>query len=139
MAQIEVACPSCRKLHAFSDLVPFRAECDACSADLHVCITCRFHDRYVENECREDSAEPVAKKDRANLCEYWKPLPVGGASEDPAAAAKARLAALFGGSGTAPTGAGPAAPAPTTPAAPASSGSAADEAKRKLEELFKKK
>ena len=121
MALLEVACPSCQKLHTFSDLVPFRSECDACSADLHVCVTCRFHDRYVENECREDSAEPVAKKDRANLCEYWKPLAVGGSDEDPAVAAKARLAALFGG-----------------PAA-GSGASAADEAKRKLEELFKKK
>lgn len=130
MASVEVACPSCRKVHAFSDLVPFRAECEACSADLHVCVACRFHDRYVENECREDSADPVAKKDRANLCEYWKPVAMGAADEDPAAAAKAKLAALFGGA-PAPTGRAPAAATPDA--------HAADEAKRKLEALFKKK
>lgn len=99
MARLEVSCPSCKKVHAFSDLVPFRAECDQCSADLHVCIACRFYDRYVENECREDSADPVSKKDRANLCEYFKPLALGDKSAT----------------------------------------SAVDEAKRKLEELFKKK
>lgn len=100
MAHLEVACPACKRLHSFSDLVPFRAECEACAADLHVCISCRMYDRYAENECREDAAEPVAKKDRANLCEYYKPL---------------------------------------APGAPDAAASAADEAKRKLEALFKKK
>lgn len=97
MARLEVSCPSCRRLHSYTDLVPFRAECEACSADLHVCITCRLHDRYAENECREDDAEPVAKKDRANLCEYWKPLAPGEANAATSAAdeAKKKLEALF--------------------------------------------
>lgn len=132
MALIELLCPSCQKVHAFDGLVPFRAECDACSADLHVCIACRMHDRYVENECREDQADPVAQKDRRNLCEYFKPQPIGADAADHAAAeAKRKLAALFGA-------------APSTSSAPASlpppSGAdAAAEAKRKLDELFKKK
>jgi hypothetical protein len=125
---VVVTCASCGRAHAFSGVVPFRAECEGCTADLHSCATCRFHDRYVENECREDQADPVAKKDRRNLCEYWKPRQPGAAVDD-AAAAKAKLAALFGGVSP------PSATTPTSGAAP----SAADEAKRKLEELFKKK
>ena len=134
MARLEVACPACARLHAFTDLVPFRAECESCSADLHVCITCRFHDRYVENECREDAADPVAKKDRTNLCEYWKPIAIGVVSDDPAAAAKAKLAAMFG------AGASVAPPLPGgAPHAAPSGPSVANEARRKLDELFKKK
>ena len=131
---IVVTCPACGRDHSYNGVVPFRAACDACTADLHACVTCRFHDRYVDNECREDQADPVAKKDRSNLCEYWKPRSAaGGGDDDSAAKAKAKLAALFGGAvvpGPAPSGLMP----PSTSAV-----SAADEAKRKLEELFRKK
>jgi hypothetical protein len=123
---IVVACHACGRAHHFQDLVPFRAECEGCAADLHACTACRFHDRYVENECREDAADPVAVKDRRNLCEYFKPKTADGTDLDEAARAKAKLAALFGG--------GPAPPPAPRPA----SDSAADEAKRKLEALFKK-
>jgi hypothetical protein len=126
---IVVHCHSCGRAHDFTDVVSFRAECEACAADLHVCLGCRFYDRSVENQCREDAADPVGVKDRRNLCEYWKPRSVV-AVDDEAAAAKAKLAALFGG----------AAPSPMAPSTPMSSSSsdAAAEAKRKLEALFKK-
>jgi hypothetical protein len=126
VALVEVRCPSCKKVHTFDALVPFRAECDACAADLHVCHACRFYDRFVENECRETEADPVANKDRRNLCEYFKPLAISGATDD-SAAARAKLEALFGGAAPARA---PAAPAPDDAAA---------EAKRKLEALFSKK
>ena len=123
---IVVICHSCKKQHSFADIVTFRAECDACSSDLHVCLNCKFYDRYVENQCREDQADPVANKDRRNLCEYFKPLGAD-AGDDEATKAKAKLAAMFGG---APTSSSSAASSPSDPAA---------EARRKLEELFKKK
>ncbi len=131
---ITVACPACARPHQFSDLVPFRAECEACAADLHVCVTCKFHDRSVENECREDQAEFVSVKDRRNLCEYWKARVVDDGAADPAAEAKRKLAALFGEGPASPSAPSPSAPSPSSP----SSSSAADEAKRKLEALFKK-
>ena len=94
MALILVTCPSCKKEHSYDGMLPFRAECDKCSADLHVCLTCRFWDRYAENECRESEADPVANKDRRNLCEYWKPREDKG--EDARVSdAKAKLDALF--------------------------------------------
>jgi hypothetical protein len=134
VSAIEVRCPSCKTEARFEGIVPFRAECEKCAADLHVCITCRFYDRYVENECREDQADPVANKDRRNLCEYWRPLDIGGGGvDDEAARAKAKLAAAFGLQTPS------AAPQSPNAASPASAPSAADEAKRKLEELFKKK
>ncbi len=120
--RIEVACPSCRRGQAFADFVPFRADCEACGADLHVCLGCSFHDRYVENECREHEADPIAQKDRRNLCEYFRPLPANTASADPSALAKAKLAALFG--------------APPLAATPGDDPVA--DAKRKLEALFQK-
>jgi hypothetical protein len=135
MALVEVRCPSCKKVHAFDALVPFRAECDACTADLHVCIACRFYDRYVENECREDQADPVANKDRRNLCEYFKPQAVGGGADTAAADAKAKLAAAFGLKPTAPSSTAPASTAPTA----GGDDDKAAEAKRKLEALFGKK
>ena len=73
-------------------------------------------------------ADPVAVKDRRNLCEYWKPLAIGGDADDETTRAKAKLAAAFGLQ-----------PPTSTAAAPSSGTSAADEAKRKLEALFKKK
>ena len=131
---LNLRCPECAKEHTFRDLLPFRSECEACAADLHVCLTCRFYDRYVENQCREDAADHVSAKDRRNLCEYWKPRALDEGEDDEAAKAKAKLAALFGGP-------------PPSPSSSSSSGAAegatageraADEAKRKLEALFKK-
>ena len=125
--KLEVTCPACATVHSFDDVVPFRAECDKCAADLHVCISCRFYDRYADNECREDQADPVQVKDRRNLCEYWKPLAIGDDAIDDVARAKARLAAAFG------------LPQPSHASPGASSSTAADDARRKLEALFNKK
>jgi hypothetical protein len=126
---LSVHCHQCGRAHHFADLVPFRAECEGCAADLHACLGCRFFDRFVENQCREDAADPVAVKDRRNLCEYWKPREAGQAGDD-TAAAKAKLAALFGG------------PAPSSLSSSSSSSSSSDDAaaiaKRKLEALFRK-
>jgi len=120
MAQHTIACAGCGTPHTYDMQLGFREECERCAADLHVCLTCRFYDKYADNECRETEADPVPQKDRRNLCEYWKPR--GEQAEVSAAdEAKAKLAALFGG------------------AAPAPSPSSDDEHKRKLEALFKKK
>lgn len=125
--QHTISCPSCGTKHTFDGGLSFREECSRCAADLHVCLTCRFYDRYVENECRETEAEYVKAKDRRNLCEYWKPRENAEEGMSEADAARAKLAALFGDK-----------PASSSAAGGVSS-SPADEAKRKLEELFKKK
>lgn len=96
MATFEVICSECQTPALFDGHLPFREECERCSADLHICLTCRFHDRFAADECRETSADPVARKDRRNLCEYWKPKSQTAEAETAEAAAKAKLAALFG-------------------------------------------
>lgn len=122
-----VVCPACSKRHAFTGTLSFREEC-ACGQDLHVCHTCKFHDRYAENECREPTADPVAEKARRNLCEDWRPRVEGDASTSEADRAKAKLAALFGER-----------PATSTTTSPTDAPSSADEARARLEALFKKK
>ena len=84
MADLVVICHDCKTPNDFRERVPFRAECEKCSADLHACLTCRFYDRDSENECRETEAEPVQTKDRSNLCEYFKVRETGasGTPED---------------------------------------------------------
>lgn len=82
---------------ASGERVGFRASCEACGADLHVCRNCTHHDPAAYNECRESNAERVSHRDRANRCDYFVPA----ASEatpganDPGGAARDALDALF--------------------------------------------
>ncbi len=70
--QILVFCFDCGQKLSFAERVGFRAECDRCGADVHVCKNCRFYDPKVYNECRETSADVVKEKDRANYCEFFE-------------------------------------------------------------------
>jgi len=76
-----------------------RAECLACRAELHVCRLCHFYDPRVEGKCREDRAEEVREKERANFCDYFKLRPNAFKAKDVARteAAKGQIDALFGG------------------------------------------
>ena len=85
--------------HAAGDAIGFRAECDRCAADLHVCLNCVHHDPGAYNECREPSAERVRDRDRANRCEYFRFRTTGGAGDGADAErrrAQSALDALFG-------------------------------------------
>ncbi|MGD8394564.1 MAG: hypothetical protein PVF43_03695 [Candidatus Eiseniibacteriota bacterium] len=71
--------------------------CPHCSAYLHACVQCVFHDPHAHNQCREPQAEFVANREKANFCEFWKlGTPGGGGPGDRRADdARARLDALF--------------------------------------------
>lgn len=78
-----------------------RDQCPECSADLHVCKMCCYFDRAIPRQCREDGAEDVTEKERANFCDWFKP---SATAFDPgrkasAKAAQDALAALFGADG----------------------------------------
>jgi hypothetical protein len=75
------------------------ADCPACHAELHVCRQCRFYDPRVEGRCREERAEEVREKERANFCDWFKPRADAYCPPDAARAAAARAGAdaLFGG------------------------------------------
>lgn len=81
-------------------LLPFSRyeECSVCKADLHVCLACRHYDPNLNDGCREDRAEFVLDKDKANFCDYFRANPKPHVSRDnaEARAARARLAELFG-------------------------------------------
>lgn len=76
------------------------SECPACRTELYVCRMCVFHDPALRQGCREDRAEHVQEKLRANFCDYFTPAPgafkpVERSGEQDA---RARLDALFGSS-----------------------------------------
>jgi len=73
-------------------------ECAACRSQLHVCRLCRHFDRSRPKQCREDDAEEVRDKERANFCDWFKPRPGAFDAAGPAAEAAARSAldGLFG-------------------------------------------
>ncbi len=52
--------------------ISFRDECQKCGSDLHVCLNCLFYDTGKANSCREDSADYVRERDKANYCEYFR-------------------------------------------------------------------
>ena len=103
--------------------VPFArvAECPACRGDLHVCRMCVFFDPGARRGCKEPVADEVSDRERANFCGYFTAARgLGPGADTPVSqAALAELDSLFG------------LPSPN-PASP----SDADEARRRLDELF---
>ena len=81
-------------------LLPFSRyeECSACKADLHVCHACRHYAENLSDGCREDRADFVLDKDKANFCDYFNANPNAFIASDDseARAARAKLAELFG-------------------------------------------
>ena len=59
---------------------------------------CKEYDPAVSDGCREDRADFVLDKDKANFCDYFKPRPGAYQKKDDsqAKAARAHLAELFG-------------------------------------------
>ena len=109
-------------------------ECPKCVAALRACRMCRFYDPNVSNDCREPMADVVADKERANTCDYYSPA--GGQERGDAGegdAARAKLDAVFGGAKPPPLMAGEA------DAFRERGASEAEDARRRLEELFGKK
>jgi len=76
-------------------------ECPACNAHLHICRMCINYDPSVTKACREDDADEVREKERANFCDYFQPaenaFDAGRAATEKQAAAQ--LQGLFGEEG----------------------------------------
>ncbi len=74
------------------------AVCSKCRAYLHACRLCVSYDPSLTRKCREQDAEEVADKERANFCGYFKARPgayrPGG--EARTQAARTQLGDLFG-------------------------------------------
>ncbi len=108
-------------------LLPFSRyeECSHCKTDLHACIACKHYDETVSDACREDRAEFVLDKERANFCDYFRinPNSFRGNKQSENDLARAKLAELFGEE-------------PVQADASASPASAADQALEELKRLF---
>ncbi|ABV35285.1 conserved hypothetical protein [Shewanella sediminis HAW-EB3] len=75
-----------------------REGCGACGADQHVCKMCVFFNDSGRGDCREERAEWVSDRERANFCDYFKLSEGGTDTYAPGAneQALAELAELFG-------------------------------------------
>lgn len=105
-----------------------REQCPKCDASLHACRQCQHYDPMASKACREPVADEVVDKEGGNFCDFFQPRFGLAKTQDSAAEqARARLTQAFGGGGTGSSG------------ALRGSTSSADEAKRKLEEMFGKK
>lgn len=108
------------------------AQCRQCYADLHVCILCRYYNPQYRDGCDEPNADTVRDRETANFCHYFRPRANAHQtrSQDPNAAARAQLEALFGNS------------EPESPSETADSLTRrkreADQARQALDDLFKK-
>jgi predicted RNA-binding Zn-ribbon protein involved in translation (DUF1610 family) len=47
--------------------------CPKCGRDVKACKGCEFYDPSSHNECRENQADRVLEKDKANFCDYFRP------------------------------------------------------------------
>ena len=74
MADVTFSCFNCgHQIPLLSAEKIFKKDtCPQCESDLHCCKNCRFFDPSVHNECRENQAEWVRRKDKANYCDYFE-------------------------------------------------------------------
>jgi hypothetical protein len=96
--QQQVRCHKCSTLNSFVPPLGRGDECEKCRESLRVCLNCRFYDRNVYRECRENQAEWVQDKSQANFCGYFEGSTQAGSGTSDADKAKAALNALFGNS-----------------------------------------
>ena len=94
----EIACSRCGgSLATLSLPLSRQDQCPSCSVYLHVCMMCGYFDKNVAKQCREDDAEEVHEKERANFCEWFTPSSNAFDRKRDAADKKSRgdLASLF--------------------------------------------
>lgn len=151
MAERNLLCWSCgAALSGIPLPLGRREQCPRCTASLHACRQCVHFDPVANKACREPVADEVVDKEGGNFCDYFLPrFGMERVADTEAARARARLAQAFGGGQGvpgAPAAPGGAAGGHTGAAGgagpvsgPRGSTSGADEAKRRLEELFGKK
>ena len=70
----QVFCYKCKKLvsHIEAGTKISRQEtCPHCMASLRCCKMCQFYDLTAYNECKENIAERIIDKEKANFCDYF--------------------------------------------------------------------
>ena len=119
------ACYSCQEELIFDVKIGRRDMCPGCSAYLHSCYNCEYHDKNAHNQCRENQGEFIRDRTEGNFCLHFQFRTIDDDGVSESDQAKAKLEALFGGSSKKST--------PTV-----GSPSTEDAARARLEDLFKK-
>ncbi len=88
-------CHKCRRELPFESRILRSEQCPWCSADLHCCLNCNFHDPSCHNECREVGTELIRYREQANYCGAFVFREGGLGEDDEAAKAKKKLDGLF--------------------------------------------
>jgi len=98
-------CHKCGRFWAGEKRQPGVKEyCEGCSAYLHSCLNCRFHDSRVHNHCRIPNTEWVGDRAGANFCDEFEFADSEACSPEAVEHDQARQAfgALFGNEEAAP-------------------------------------
>ncbi len=128
-------CYKCGHGREEPDKAGFQEVCGDCGSYLHCCLNCRFYDEYAHNHCAEPQAEYISDPNGMNRCEYFVFKESGGSavSVDPDNAKSSRRGSpdwrntRGGGSG-----------GKRRRNEPAPDPNRAQNARQKLEELFRK-
>lgn len=88
-------CHKCRRELPFKTRILRSEQCPWCSADLHCCLSCRFHDPSAHNECVEFGTELIRYREQANYCGAFTFREGGVEGDDEAEKAKKKLDGLF--------------------------------------------
>ena len=70
---MELKCWKCQKsLGKAPKKLFFRAECDFCSAWLHVCKNCKHYSPGKHNDCEIPEADFIRDRESCNYCDYFQ-------------------------------------------------------------------
>ena len=130
----ELACWNCNaSLAELPRPITRHMNCPECFEDLHCCRMCRHFIDNATNPCADERAEPPVYKEGANFCDYFRPAAGSyrAGSKQRAERAKSDLQVLFGKGAEGAAEVLEDSPAPNEPPGEA------DEARRKLDELFR--
>jgi len=53
--------------------ISFRSECSKCSASLHSCVNCKYHQVGLANDCKIPGTERIVDREAGNFCEEFAP------------------------------------------------------------------
>ena len=53
--------------------IGFRAVCQHCGNDLHVCVNCRYYSPGKPNDCAVPGTEWIRDREANNFCEEFRP------------------------------------------------------------------
>lgn len=93
-------CHACRGLIALERRPGRGDDCPHCGAELHVCLNCAWFDASLSRGCRENQADDVRDKARANFCGWFTFRQQGHDADDGRDAARQAAAAFFGSATT---------------------------------------